>query len=250
MRRLLPLLLAAPLALGACAEDDPAVRAARAHADRIAGELGRGLGWNAEDIGWVLSRDEDVDVYSVKGTRFSATDRGRVLVRIRAAGRADADGPPRPVNEATRAHKADPGAGPDPRPPAYVCFEISVSYSDTGVGEVHCPAGEPRPFRSPASIPDTAFEWLRTRLPRTPDLAAARETVDRLDLDDRIGKDVAEIGGVIGVALRERPGVCLFARVREQGVEVWYPSRVQAMPGESSCSASEAAHGHAQRPPH
>ncbi|MER6511361.1 hypothetical protein ABT158_31400 [Nonomuraea sp. NPDC001636] len=133
---------------------------------------------------------------------------------------------------------------------ASVCFEIWVSYADADVHEVDCPAGEPRVFRSPAAIPGDAFAWLETHLPKTPDLAAAQETVDHLDLDDRIGKDVAEIDGVIGVALRERPGTCLFARVGPQGVEVWWPSRVQAMPGESSCSAAEAAHGHAQRPPH
>jgi hypothetical protein len=243
------LILAALLAVSACTED-PAARAARAHADRIAEQIGRGLDWNTEDVGWVLSRDEDVDVYSVTGTRFSTTDPGRVLLRIRATGRVDADGPPQPVNKATPAYQATHGPSPSPNPAASVCFEISVSYSDTGVAGVDCPTSEPRSFRAPATIPGNAFQWLKTRLPKTPDLTAAREAVDQLDLDDRIGKDVAEIDGVIGVALRERPGVCLLARVRRQGIEVWWPSRVQAMPGESSCSAVEAAHGHAQRPPH
>ncbi len=249
MRRLPPLFLVALLALGACAED-PAARAARAHADQIAEQLGRGLGWNAEDVGWVLSRDEDVDVYSVTGTRYSTTDQGRVLLRIRATSRVGADGQPQPVNEATRAYEATHGPSPSTYPVTSACFEISVSYSDTDVDEVDCPTGEPRAFRAPASIPDNAFEWLKMHLPKTPDLIAARKAVDHLDLDDRIGKDVAEIDGVIGIALRARPGECLFARVRQQGVEVWRPSRVQAMPGESSCSAAEAVHGHAQRPPH
>ncbi|MEV0594471.1 hypothetical protein [Nonomuraea cavernae] len=198
----------------------------------------------------MLSRDEDVDVYSVTGTRFSTTDQGRVLLRIHATSRVGTDSLPQPVNAATRAYKATHGPSPSPYPVTSACFEISVSYSDTNVDEVDCPTGEPRVFRAPATIPDHAFKWLKTHLPKTPDLMAAREAVDHLDLDDRIGKDVAEIDGVIGIALRERPGVCLFARVRQQGVEVWRPSRIQAMPGESSCSAAEAAHGHAQRPPH
>lgn len=56
--------------------------------------------------------------------------------------------------------------------------------------------------------------------------------------------------GVLGVALREGPGECLFARVRFGTVQVWKPARIQVMPGEGVCSASEAAYGFAQRPPH
>lgn len=249
MRRLLVLSLTALFVLSACAED-PAVRAAHAHADRIAEGLSRGLSWNPEDIGHVLSRDEDADVYSVTGTRYSQSDRGRILLRIRATSRIGPDGMPDPVSQDARADEETHDPYPSRYPIVTVCFEITVSYSDTGVAEAECPAGEPRSFRAPAALPDNAFDRLKTRLPKTPDLAAARKVVDHLDLDDRIGKDVAEMGGVIGVALRERPGVCLFARVRPQGVEVWWPSRIQAMPGESSCSAAEAVYGHAQRAPH
>ncbi|MDP9844889.1 hypothetical protein [Streptosporangium lutulentum] len=249
MRQLLVLSLAALFVLSACAED-PAVRAAYAHADRVAEELSRGLSWNREDIGHGLSRDEDVDVYSVTGTRYSLSDRGRVLLRIRATSRIGPDGMPDPVGQGTRAYEATHDPSPSRYPVVTVCFEITVSYSDTGVTEVECPAGEPHSFRAPAALPHNAFDRLKTRLPKTPDLAAARKVVDHLDLDDRIGKDVAEMDGVIGIALRERPGVCLFARVRPQGTEVWWPSRIQAMPGESSCSAAEAVHGHAQRAPH
>ncbi|MGP4098317.1 hypothetical protein, partial [Nonomuraea sp. KM90] len=139
------LCIAAMLALTACSED-PAARAARTHAEQIAERLGRGLSWNSEDIGHALSRDADVDVYSVTGTRYSVSDQGRVLLRIRATSPVDRDGEP-----------LGRTSSPSPAAVAVVCFEISVSYSDTGVAEVDCPAGEPRSFRAPAEIPRTAY---------------------------------------------------------------------------------------------
>lgn len=56
---------------------------------------------------------------------------------------------------------------------------------------------------------------------------------------------MAEIDGVIAVALHDGYGHCLFARVRPPAVEVWYPS-----PGEGVCDVAEAANGYAQPPPH
>ncbi|MEU7005012.1 hypothetical protein [Nonomuraea sp. NPDC046570] len=246
MRRLLASLLALSLAsvLVSCSAD-PAEEAARFRADEIARQLGRGLSWNPEDIGHWLSREKDVTVYSVTGTRYSldSGEMGRVVLRIRATATAGSGvrGIPR-----DKAHLATPV------PPlvAAPCFEISVSYADAEVDEVGCPDGPPPVFRAPAEIPDRAHQWLKSRLPKAPDLQSARDAVRSLDLDDRIRVEVADINGVIGVALYERPGVCLFARVRSVGVEVWSPSRIQVMPGEGSCSAAEAASGFAQRPPH
>jgi hypothetical protein len=231
----MPILMCLLLVLTSCAEEDPSARAARVKAEEMARDFERDLEWDPEDVGYVLSHEKDVEVFSVSGTQFSVSDPGRVVVRVRGQGSSGG---------------GFFGGVPTPRPAVVVCFEITVSYGNTDVGEVDCPPGEPRTFRPPAELPDRALERLEERLPKTVDLAAARRAVQALDLDDRIGQDVAEFHGVIGVALREGPGRCLFARVRAAGVEVWWPSRIQVMPGEGSCSAAEAAYGYAQRPPH
>ncbi|HLU75914.1 MAG TPA: hypothetical protein VKZ82_27305 [Nonomuraea sp.] len=177
-------------------------------------------------MGWSLSQSEGVEVFMV--SEKEPGEEGWVLVRVRARGFADEA----PASQTAR------------------CFRIEASSWDADLDEAECPPGSPRTFRSPAEIPGRAFDWLKEHLPVTPDLEEARRVVRALDLDDRIKQDVALVDGVLGVALREGPGECLFARVRFGTVQVWKPARIQVMPGEGVCGASEAAYGFAQRPPH
>ncbi|MFF3664022.1 hypothetical protein [Microtetraspora malaysiensis] len=222
------------LALTACAQD-PSVINAREQADEVAQKLTRYLAWVPEDVGYSLTRDKRVEVFDVSGTKFSLDNPGRVLIRVHGKGWK---------------YETFIFVAGTPTPEVVMCFEITVSYSDADVDEVDCPAGRPGTFRPPPRLPAAAFEQLKKHLPRKLDLVAAERVVLGLDLDPRIREDVRQINGVIGVAVREGPGSCLFARVKPPEVEVWHPSPIQVMPGEGECSAAEAANGYAQRPPH
>jgi hypothetical protein len=97
-----------------------------------------------------------------------------------------------------------------------------------------------------AERPDRTSAWLKTHLPTTLDLDAARQAVRDLDLDPRIRQDVAEFASEIGIALREPDGDCLFARVWPDVVQVWRPWTwtPPALPAERACSAAQAARGY------
>ncbi|WP_433341728.1 hypothetical protein [Micromonospora sp. CA-111912] len=135
-----------------------------------------------------------------------------------------------------------------------VCYAISVEQDamDDRVDEVSCPDGSPLTISVDPELPGSAEDDLRRALSTGGAVTeqAVRAAVDGLDLEPLVNRQVAAVGGVVGVALRASQYDCLLARVEGGRVEVWRPSRVQLAPGELSCTADTAVAGHGRRPPH
>ncbi|MFI9848612.1 hypothetical protein ACIHFD_67240 [Nonomuraea sp. NPDC051941] len=241
MRRLIPMALACLILLTACAAD-PAVQDARDHAARVAETL-KGIDpWVSDDVGYRLTQDGNLAVLDI--SEDGPEEPGRARIRVR--GRDRTLQPPIPGRSS-------------PAAVVFLCFDIEVTYrlkldrSRAGlrdrqatVSEVSCPESRPLSFPAPATIPDQASTWLKSHLPTTLDLDAARQAVRGLDLDPRIRQDVAEADGKIGIALREPDGHCLFARVWPDIVQVWRPWTwtPPVLPAERACSAAQAASGY------
>ncbi|WP_155372507.1 hypothetical protein [Catellatospora vulcania] len=139
------------------------------------------------------------------------------------------------------------------------CFRLQFTGMHVGHDPelVSCPA-KPAiaypPLPAPASFPaQDAVEEVFAKVPA--DVAAARQALQRLKVDQRLEIDVAADAAAVGVALRargpfgERAG-CMLIRAERGVVEAWTLSRAQDQPGELGCTAAEALGRQGNRPPH
>ncbi|MFH9759530.1 translation initiation factor IF-2 [Streptomyces anulatus] len=237
MRRLLllaPLLLFAASGCGMLqsSEDeatDSARDVARKAGERLYGQRPR----TAEEVGYIASGVEGVEVLRVKGA--STRDGDGIEMVVRTSGTAyDQKFDPEPVTVRR-------------------CFAVRVSPESKwreDPRDVDCPDGPRLTFAPPPEPPALPHEELRAKLPRVPeggrvDEAEVRRVVAALDMDRAIRTEVRAGAGRVGVLLSVEgngydPQDCLLGRVSPGATEVWVPSRVQRMRGEGGCTIQNA----------
>ncbi|MFH9298266.1 translation initiation factor IF-2 [Streptomyces sp. NPDC017520] len=208
---------------------DSARDVARKAGERLYGQRPR----TSEEVGYVASGIEGVEVLRVKGT--STRDGDGIEVTVRTSG--------------TAYHQMF-----DPEPVTVRrCFAVRVSPKSRwreDPRDVDCPDGPPMAFASPPEPPALPYEELRAKLPRVPeggrvDEAEVRRAVAALDLDEAIRTEVSAGDDRVGVLLSVEgnghdPQDCVLGRVSPGATEVWGPSRIQRMRGEGGCTVQNA----------
>lgn len=237
MRRLLllaPLLLFSAAGCGMLQSSegeatDSARDVARKAGERLYGQRPR----TAEEVGYIASGVEGVEVLRVKGA--SSRDGDGIELVVRTYGTAyDQTFDPEPVTVRR-------------------CFAVRVSPKSRwreDPRDVDCPDGPRLTFAPPPEPPALPHEELRAKLPRVPeggrvDEAEVRRAVATLDMDEAIRTEVRAGADRVGVLLsvegdRYAPQDCLLGRVSPGATEVWVPSRVQRMRGEGGCTIQNA----------
>ncbi|MER7207623.1 hypothetical protein ABT340_11170 [Streptosporangium sp. NPDC000239] len=248
MRRLLLPLAALALLLTGCGVNDPARADFWAKAGTLTETLKGTRFKESEDLGFLITRREGVEVLSV--AERTRRDPFRAVVRVTGKG----------MIKVWEGRRETLRAVPD----VVGCFEAVASgnafpdfFADVSLKEVTCPATTPLGFRAHARFPPRMYERLQETLPGRPDLAKVRKAVQRLDLDPRVVREIAEggteKGRTVGIALREGPdGGCMYARVWRGGSKVWAPYRIVPYgdAGAQTCTATGAINGYAERAAH
>jgi hypothetical protein len=251
MRRLaillLPVLLSAgcgsvPYAAGGGTAEERATEDARKTAQLVGDKLYTARVWPAQDLAHRAADLDEVEVMRVSGT--STAGAGVTLVlRVPGTGAEGGFAPGEPIT-VKRCFR--------------MRFSTTTEFRHYGTREVACPAGEPLKFKPWPKTPELPYEKLRKALPRVPaggraDEAKVRAAVASLRLDPAISSEFRAEGDAVGLVLKVKPYLsdafdCVLARVSPGRTSVWVPSRIQRMPGEAGCTASNALHP--MPPPH